>query len=374
MARANLDTVTSAVDGLLDAALDFEQMPGAIEQVRKLFNGSKACLGHFGPDTHPADSISNNSDPELDAFCYRELMTEAQSFIAQVAGVPVGTVYRDHALFGDELRSNRFWREWMAPQDMYGGMASRVLEAGPSFWLCDVQRGRGQEPFDAADIALFERLMPVMRRVTQLRQQLGRLSIERDMARRALDELSLAIIIVDRSLQLAYANAVGEELLATPDSPLGLRGGKLHARAPSEQGRLKDLVTEAGDRTAMRGQMLLTARNPDARDVSLAVTPLSPAYALSGRVNDVMIVARAVEPASGGLIAARQMFDLTEAEAKLALGLASGLSLAEVAQGQGIRMTTARTHLARVFSKTGTRQQSQVAALLRAAELPLRRP
>jgi DNA-binding CsgD family transcriptional regulator len=68
------------------------------------------------------------------------------------------------------------------------------------------------------------------------------------------------------------------------------------------------------------------------------------------------------------------MFDLTEAEAKLALGLASGLSLAEVAQGQGIRMTTARTHLARVFSKTGTRQQSQVAALLRAAELPLRRP
>ena len=66
------------------------------------------------------------------------------------------------------------------------------------------------------------------------------------------------------------------------------------------------------------------------------------------------------------------MFDLTEAEARLALGLASGLSLTELARQQGIRMTTARTHLARIFWKTGTRQQSQVAALLRAAELPLR--
>jgi DNA-binding CsgD family transcriptional regulator len=373
MVRVNLDAVTAAVDGLLDAALDFRQMPGAIEQVRHLFDGSKICLGYFGPDSHPDDAITNASDPGLNAFLYRELMPDAVRFSAQVASVPIGSAYRDHVLFGEDFRHSRLWREWMAPQDMYGGMASRVLDVDGSFWMFDIQRGRRQEAFDANEFALFERLAAVMRRVTMLHQQLGGISIEREMARLALDELALAVIIVDRNLLLAYANAAGDELLADPGAPLGSRGGRLWARAAPEQSRLKELVAGASNLAGGRGQMLLKARSGEARDVSLCVTPLSAAYALPGRMNDVMIVARPLEPAGGGLAAVRQMFDLTEAEARLALGLASGLSLTELARQQGIRMTTARTHLARIFWKTGTRQQSQVAALLRAAELPLRK-
>lgn len=372
MARANLDMVTGAVDGLLGAALDFRQMPEAIEQVRHLFGGSKICLGYFGPDSHPDDAITNASDPELNAFCHRELMPDIVRYSARVASVPVGSTYRDQILFGERFRDSRIWREWMAPQDMYGGMASRVLDVDGCFWMFDVQRGRRQEAFDAAEFSLFERFAGVMRRVTMLRQQLGDIGIERDMARRALDELSLAIVIVDCNLRLAYANAAGDELLADPASPLGMGGGKLCVRAQLEQRDLKNLVAGASRPAGAQGRMLLRAHGGEGRDVSLCVTPLSPAYALPGRMNDVMIVARPVEPASGGLAAARQMFDLTEAEARLALGLASGLSLTELARQQGIRMTTARTHLARVFWKTGTRQQSQVAALLRAAELPVR--
>jgi len=372
MVRANLDMVTGAMDGLLDAALDFGRMPSAIDQIRYLFNGSKICLGYFGPDSHPDNAITNASDPDLNAFCHRELMSDVVFFGSRVASVPVGSVYRDHVLFGEGFRDSRIWREWMAPQDMYGGMASRVLASGASFWMCDVQRGRGQDPFDAAEMALFERLMPVMRRVTLLRQQLDGLSLEREMTRRALDELSLAIIIVDSTLQLTYANATADELLAAPEGPLGARGGKLYAHASRDHSGLKDLVAGASDLAGTPGQMLLRARTPEANDVSLCVTPLSASYALSGRTGDVMLVARVIAPASGQLAAAQQLFDLTEAEARLAVGLASGLSLAELAQRQGIKITTARTHLARIFWKTGTRQQSQVAALLRAAELPMR--
>lgn len=372
MARANLDMVTGAIDGLLDAALDFRQMPAAVGRICHLFDGSKACLGYFGPESHPNDAITNVSDPDLNEFLYRELMPDAARFAARVASVPIGSAYRDQILFGGDLRDSRLWREWMAPQDMYGGMASRVLDVDGAFWMFDIQRGRRQEAFDAAEFALFERLAGVMRRVTMLHQQLGGLSIEREMTRRALDELSLAIIVVDRALQLTYANAAADDMLAAPGSPLGLRGGKVCAHAPAEQGGLKALVAGASDLTGTQGQMLLRARGREERAVSLCVTPLSAAYALCGGTNEVMIVARLLEPANGQIAAAQQLFDLTEAEARLAAGLASGLSLGELAQRQGIKMTTARTHLARIFWKTGARQQSQVAALLRAAELPVR--
>ena len=70
--------------------------------------------------------------------------------------------------------------------------------------------------------------------------------------------------------------------------------------------------------------------------------------------------------------AARQLFDLTDAEAKFSSALASGSSLTEAAEAQGVRISTARTHLARIFQKTHTRQQSQLVYLLRSAALPLR--
>ncbi|WID97422.1 helix-turn-helix transcriptional regulator [Bosea vestrisii] len=373
MARANLDGLTGTIDGLLDAALDFGRMPGAVEQIRQLFNGSKSCLAYCEPHGGLSNAITTSRDPDLDAFCAENFPTELGLFVSKVAKIPIGEVYQDHVLFGwERLRGSDIWREWMAPQDMYGGLGCRLLDTGSSYWLCDVQRGRRQDPFDAAELALFERLMPVMRRVTLLRQQLGGLSIEREMTRRALDELSLAIIIVDSAMQLTYANAAADELLAVPQGLLAVRGGKLYAHASREQNGLKDLVAGASDLAGARGQMLLRARSPEADDVSVCVTPLSASYALSGRSSDVMIVARVIAPARGQLAAAQQLFDLTEAEARLAVGLASGLSLAELAQRQGIKITTARTHLARIFWKTGTRQQSQVAALLRAAELPMR--
>lgn len=60
----------------------------------------------------------------------------------------------------------------------------------------------------------------------------------------------------------------------------------------------------------------------------------------------------------------RSLFDLTPAEARLAQRLASGDSVEEVAKALHIKMTTARTQLAAIFSKTETRRQAKLVAIL----------
>jgi len=57
-------------------------------------------------------------------------------------------------------------------------------------------------------------------------------------------------------------------------------------------------------------------------------------------------------------------FNLTRAEARLALWLAEGGSIAEYAQSAGISLGTARTHLKAVFAKTGAHRQSALASLV----------
>jgi DNA-binding CsgD family transcriptional regulator len=85
-----------------------------------------------------------------------------------------------------------------------------------------------------------------------------------------------------------------------------------------------------------------------------------------------MLALKRLEPATDFVAGCRQLFQLTEAEARVASALASGQSLTQAAAVQNVRISTARTHLARIFQKTRTHQQSQLVSLLRSAALPLR--
>jgi DNA-binding CsgD family transcriptional regulator len=57
-------------------------------------------------------------------------------------------------------------------------------------------------------------------------------------------------------------------------------------------------------------------------------------------------------------------FRLTPAEARLACAIARGENLATIAKAHGIAVTTAKTQLHAVFTKTGTHRQAELAALL----------
>ncbi len=63
------------------------------------------------------------------------------------------------------------------------------------------------------------------------------------------------------------------------------------------------------------------------------------------------------------------LFDLTPAEARIAVSLASGNALKSAAEAGDIKFSTARSHLEQIFRKTGTNQQSQLVALLKSASV-----
>ena len=61
----------------------------------------------------------------------------------------------------------------------------------------------------------------------------------------------------------------------------------------------------------------------------------------------------------------RQAFGLTPTEAALVAHLERELPLSVAAQVMGVSIETARSHLKRTFSKTGTNRQSDLLLLMR---------
>ncbi|MDP4023761.1 helix-turn-helix transcriptional regulator [Methylobacterium sp. NEAU 140] len=60
----------------------------------------------------------------------------------------------------------------------------------------------------------------------------------------------------------------------------------------------------------------------------------------------------------------QKLFDLTPAEARLAVEIASGQTLSEISQRGGVSNATLRTQLSSLFTKTETRRQAELAVLL----------
>jgi len=58
------------------------------------------------------------------------------------------------------------------------------------------------------------------------------------------------------------------------------------------------------------------------------------------------------------------LFDLTPAEARLAVALSTGQSLKQAAEAQEVKLKTSRSYLERIFAKTGVHQQSELVSLL----------
>lgn len=63
------------------------------------------------------------------------------------------------------------------------------------------------------------------------------------------------------------------------------------------------------------------------------------------------------------------LFDLSPAEARLAIRLSAGQPLKDAATASDIKLSTARSYLEQIFRKTGTNQQSQLVALLKSASV-----
>ncbi len=373
-------TVVACVGNIYQAAYDPTSWPEAIETLRALFNGSKACLVRTGPKRGPGDLIAPNNDP---AFQDRYLVEFAEGpniVESTITRAPVGTAYSDlHVIGRNTLRASRLWNEWMAPQDMYGGLTCKLVASPQSAWFFDVQRGRSQAGFDAAELELLNMISPHLRRAVEIGRQTG-------LARLVPSNLShvpFAVLAVDAQLNVLAHNEAAETLLSDGQSGLVLKRGALAILDDARNSRLRRLVAECctarsgalpppgGDLLVMTGSkvnepatLAISVAPPMSRDISGLLEPCA-----------MVIVRRISQPMpadfAGTII---RLFDLTPQEARIATGLAEGRPLKEIAEQARIRMSTARTHLLQVFSKTGTSQQSQLVAMLKNVQVTLPRP
>lgn len=101
-------------------------------------------------------------------------------------------------------------------------------------------------------------------------------------------------------------------------------------------------------------------------DFGLVLRPIPATEWAEGQSSPCIVVfisdPQGQENASQQMLA--ELFELTPAEANLAIKLARGLSLAEMSAEQNISQHTARAQLKSIFAKTGASRQAELVRLV----------
>jgi DNA-binding CsgD family transcriptional regulator len=86
----------------------------------------------------------------------------------------------------------------------------------------------------------------------------------------------------------------------------------------------------------------------------------------------ILILSKLGRSGTPGPAILEALFDLTPAEARIARGIAEGLTAEEIARDMGIQVATVRSHLKKIFVKTGVDRQVTLSRLL--SGLPIGSP
>lgn len=360
------------VSSIYDAGLDPSQWTNVVAGIRD-FVGGQAC-GLFSKDSISKFGVTHyycGADPH-----YIQLYSETHSKFDPLTVLPPhGEIVSIPDLVNfDEYRRGRFYQEWMQPQGC-SDAANVVLEKSNASCPVMMTVLSGRRMVGPAMKHRLSLIVPHASRALLINRAItSKLTLATALAD-VLDNLASGIFLLDAACWVVHANSAGHALLAADDVVRSVAGQLVTCSAEANQTLREAFATRSGTALlAARDRAILLLSRGDERYVA-HILPLSSVLRNgSERVVDAAgaLLLRKVTlggPSYGELIA--RTFDLTPAELRVFLSIVEVGGIPETAAALGIAETTAKTHLHRVFAKTGVSRQADLVKLAAGFSNPL---
>jgi len=234
-------------------------------------------------------------------------------------------------------------------------------------------------PLSALEMERIRTVVPHLQRVFAVIDERDSLIAERDVLKGLFDSGGAGAVLLDQLGGILAINSPARRAMER-NSALEERAGRLCAAKPAEDQKLQEAIRKALDpwlRDAAGEGVLVTQTGKDGEDgpvpLRLVIVPAHGGAKLSPSVSSTAAIVLILDPDAAARIdvgALRRFFSLSRAEAEVAAKIASGLSIAECAEALHLSQHTIRSHVKKLFLKTGTNQQSALVSMLLRAQPP----
>jgi DNA-binding CsgD family transcriptional regulator len=337
-----------------------------LARVRRRVRADHAGLVFRRADAAVADIFElHDGDPGM-AGLDRRVFDQGARAVSYGEIRPERVYALDETLDALKPADRRFRDEVLEPAGFRFARVVRVVE--PGGFNCWFVVARAARDFTAADGALIAALAPhltiALRSYATIERERFRSGIAEDAMRR-LDFGWLTLAADGRVVDL---DASAERMLARSPALRRAHGRLTATKGEADRALAEALRRFAGDAQARPRAIHLSdepwldllLRPARGRVVSRGVTPVAVAYVHG----DAGPSAHRVEQLG-------DLFGLSASEARLALALSRGRSIAEAATDLRLTIETARNYSKRVYAKTGARRQADLVRLILASVVAL---
>ncbi|MGZ3292655.1 MAG: helix-turn-helix transcriptional regulator [Xanthobacteraceae bacterium] len=370
------EQLSALIGDIYDAVLDPEQRIDVIEKIASFTGGhsggllSKHSLGYsehlycyIGADPESLQAYSE-SYPKLDPTA------ATHSFgVAQVVSATDVVPY-------DEFRRGRFYREWARPHGWVDVASAVVEKSATSCTFLSVVRHEASGVVDDEMRRRMALVVPHVRRAYLIGKTINLGQAEAACFSDILDGLSAGMILVDGIGRVVHANAAGNAILGAADF-LRTVHGRLVAGDARTNAAFREILAaaDAGDAAVgLRGIALPLTAHDGERYVA-HVLPLTSGVrrqaGLAFNAVAALFIRKAALAASTTPDVIGRMYKLTPAELRVLLAIVDVGGVPEVAAALGVASTTIKTHLNRLFEKTGVCRQADLVKLVAGFSTPL---
>jgi DNA-binding CsgD family transcriptional regulator/PAS domain-containing protein len=360
------ETLLQLIGGIYDSTLNPDAWNAVLPRIGAFVGGSAGGLFAHDSSRRSANiAYEFGTDPD-----YRRLYVEKYLTLDPMFGtyfvLDVGEVFSSSTIMphADFLQS-RFYKEWIRPQGWIDNVCvylDRTPEGHAGFAVFrDEREGVADEPARER----MRLLVPHLRRAILIGKLIEFKTAQAATFADALDGLSAGMLFVDSGGRITHANAAGRAMIADGASD------------PDVNRALRDIFLAAANGDAAIGDrgvaVPLVAR--DGERYVAHVLPLCSGARRGAGVNYAAAAALFVRKAA---LATRsppeviaKTFRLTAMEVRVLLAIVEVGGVPQVAETLGIAESTVKTHLKRLYEKTGASRQADLVKLFAGYTSPL---
>lgn len=364
--------VHTAVHAIYTAALVPEQWPKALDAIADCFDGiGTALLLNWS-----SGSVSTIVSPALAAAAkdYETWAWKLDFYVPRAYEASVITPYAcysdRHLAKPDEIRKHPFYTQFRAKHGLGPFLGTQLLPHSAIVSIMTVQGRATRNTFTDEEIEVYSIIARHAERALMLAARLLEAESRSEALADALSRMACGVFALDELGKVVFTNVAAERMIC---GPLKVADGRLTIDGPDWirlQNALQDTksLTRDGMQSAKPSKPVVLACASAVERLVLYVLPIGEElpWGIRETFTTARVLVLAIQQPVGRADPAlvRDVLGLTQGEARVAALIGEGKSPKDAANTLGITEESARTVLKRVFAKTNTTRQSELAAML----------
>lgn len=376
MQGLQLEVFSSIVGDIYDCALNPEGWTATLTRVSTAMNAVYTSISLSDPHfAQPRMASHSPWNPVMLKVLNEEYGVDGVPGLREVA---FGALDEPHSTLNDMteavFQATPFYQNWVGPQGLRDACVMKFAQTGQRLGVMATVTSARRDIITADERRFMALLSPHFRRAAMIGDLLDHERVQTASFRDALECLLTPVILVESSSKVLYANRAAHDLIQTGQVAKWVNGCFRPTNSSISFAMADALLRAAGSDADLGGRGI-------GIPLSLPGQPIAVAYVLPLKNTEARSAFRSASAAifistsTAGVPPHQQvlatLYDLTPAEARVMSLVGAGVTASLAAAELGVTENTIKTHLARVYSKTGVARQSELVRLVGALASPV---